>query len=187
VHAPIAASAHAPRRPPTGVADLWRVERFNVFDAQYGYTPEEDPAGYRVGHVRFGPRIGARRLGGTVYELPTGQSICPYHWEAGDEELLIVLEGRPSVRHPDGEEELSAGDVVCFPEGPAGAHRISNHAAETARVLMFSTQRTPAVTAYPDGDKVGLFNEDPKLSLLFRRGDAVDYYLGETGESGDAS
>jgi uncharacterized cupin superfamily protein len=163
------------------------VERFNVFDAQYGYTPEEDPAGYRVGHVRFGPRIGARRLGGTVYELPTGQSICPYHWEAGDEELLIVLEGRPSVRHPDGEEELSAGDVVCFPEGPAGAHRISNHAAETARVLMFSTQRTPAVTAYPDGDKVGLFNEDPKLSLLFRRGDAVDYYLGETGESGDAS
>jgi uncharacterized cupin superfamily protein len=163
------------------VADLWRVERFNIFGAQCGYTPDEDPAGYRVGHVRFGPRIGARRLGGTVYELPPGQSICPYHWEAGDEELLIVLDGRPSVRQPDGEEELSPGDVVCFPEGPEGAHAVSNHAAETARVLMFSTVRMPALTVYPDSDKVGVFNEDPKLWLLFRRGDAVDYYAGETG------
>ena len=169
------------------VADLCRVERFNVFGAQFGYTPEEDPEGYRVGHVRFGPRIGARRLGGTVYELPPAQSICPYHWEVGDEELLIVLEGRPSVRHPDGEEELSPGDVVCFPEGPAGAHAVSNHAAETARVLMFSTVRMPALTVYPDSDKVGLFNEDPRLWLLFRRGDAVDYYAGETGPSGEGA
>jgi uncharacterized cupin superfamily protein len=166
------------------VRDLSRVERFNVFGAQFAYTPDEDPEGYRVGHVRFGPGIGARRLGGTVYELPPGQSICPYHWELGDEELLLVLEGRPSVRHPDGEEELSPGDVVCFPEGPAGAHRIANHAAESARVLMFSTQRTPAATVYPDSDKVGVFNEEPKLRLLFRRGDSVEYYVGETGSPG---
>jgi uncharacterized cupin superfamily protein len=169
------------------MANLWRVERFNIFAAQFGYSPDGDPEGFRVGHVRFGPRIGARRLGGTVYELPTGQSICPYHWEAGDEELLLVLEGRPSVRHPDGEEELAPGDVVCFPEGPAGAHAVANHAAETARVLMFSTLRMPALTVYPDSDKVGLFNEDPRMWLQFRRGDAVDYYTGETGPSGDGA
>jgi uncharacterized cupin superfamily protein len=157
------------------------VERFNIFDAEYGYTPDEDPDGYNVGHVRFGQRIGARRLGGSVYELPPGESICPYHWEGGDEEWLIVLDGRPSVRHPDGEEELKPGDTVCFPEGPAGAHKVSNHSQETARVLMFSTLRHPAFAIYPDSDKIGVFNDDPTLRLLFRRGDAVDYYVGETG------
>jgi uncharacterized cupin superfamily protein len=157
------------------------MQRFNIFNAEFAYTADEDPEGYRAGAARFGPRIGARRLGGTVYELPPGQSICPYHWEAGDEELLIVLEGRPSVRHPDGEEELAPGDTVCFVEGPAGAHQVNNRSEETARVLMLSTMRMPAVAVYPDSDKVGMFNEDPKLWLLFRRGDAVEYYVGETG------
>jgi uncharacterized cupin superfamily protein len=159
------------------------MERFNIFDAEFAYTADEDPEGYRAGHARFGPRIGARRLGGTVYELPPGQSICPYHWEAGDEELLIVLEGRATVRHPDGEDQLDAGDTVCFPEGPAGAHKVSNRSVEPLRVLMLSTMRMPAVTAYPDSDKVGLFNEDPKMWLLFRRGEAVDYYVGESGST----
>jgi uncharacterized cupin superfamily protein len=162
------------------------VERFNIFAAEMVYE-SEDPAGFRPGFARFGPRIGARRLGGTVYELPPGESICPYHYEVGDEELLIVLEGRPSVRHPAGVEELAPGDTVCFREGSAGAHQVSNHAHETARVLMFSTLRDPAVSVYPDSDKVGVFAVgDEPLRLLFRRSAAVDYYDGETGSSGPA-
>lgn len=157
------------------------MERFNIFNADYAYTGDEDPEGYKAGQARFGPGIGARRLGGTVYELPPGQSICPYHWEAGDEEFLIVLDGRPTVRHPDGEEELAAGDTVCFPEGPAGAHKVTNRTNDPLHVLMLSTMRMPAVTGYPDSDKVGMFNTDPKMWLLFRRGDAVDYYAGEAG------
>ncbi len=156
------------------------MERFNIFDAEFTYSDLEDPAGYRAGYARFGPAIGASRLGGTVYELPPGESICPYHWEAGDEELLIVLAGRPTVRHAQGEEELSPGDTVCFPQGPSGVHRIGNVSGETARVLMLSTMRQPSLAVYPDSDKVGAFDEPTNLRLLFRRGDAVDYYAGET-------
>ena len=44
----------------------------------------------------------------TVYELPPGQSICPYHYELGDEEWLIVLAGRPTLRTPEGEQRAAA-------------------------------------------------------------------------------
>jgi uncharacterized cupin superfamily protein len=155
------------------------MRRFNIFESDFGYD-EDDPPGFRAGSARFGPQIGARRLGGTVYELPPGQSVCPYHYEVGDEEFLIVLHGRPSVRHPGGEEELAVGDAVCFPEGPDGAHRVSNHTTEPARVLMLSTMREPAVTVYPDSNKVGAYSAgDEPLRLLFRRSAAVDYYDGE--------
>ena len=56
-------------------------------------------------------------MGATVYELQEGQSVCPYHYEYGCEEWAIVLRGRPTLRHPDGEDVLEPGDVVCFPEG----------------------------------------------------------------------
>ena len=91
------------------------MDRVNLHDPQLGYD-ETDPDGYRAGMDRFGSRIGARRIGGSVYELPPGQSVCPYHYEFGDEEWLIVLEGRPTIRHPGGEDELAPGDTVCFPE-----------------------------------------------------------------------
>ena len=44
--------------------------------------------------IRLGPSLGARQLGATVYELPPGQSICPYHYEYPNEEWLVVLSGR---------------------------------------------------------------------------------------------
>ncbi|MGD0197132.1 MAG: cupin domain-containing protein [Solirubrobacteraceae bacterium] len=154
------------------------MERFNVHAAQFAY--DEDPDGYRVGMARFGPQIGMARLGGSVYELPPGQSVCPYHWEAGDEELLLVLAGEATVRHPQGEDVLGPGEVVCFREGPEGAHKVSNKSDETVRVLMLSTLREPALTVYPDSDKVGAFDKPSATRLLFRRGDAVDYFDGET-------
>jgi uncharacterized cupin superfamily protein len=82
------------------------MNRFNLYEAQPEYDPS-DPEGYRAGMDRFGPKIGATQLGATVYELPPGQSICPYHYEYPEEEWLIVLAGRVILRTPGGEEELA--------------------------------------------------------------------------------
>ena len=120
-------------------------------------------------------------LGGTVYELPEGQSICPYHYEHGDEEWLIVLDGRPTVRHVEGEDQLSPGDVVCFPAGPEGAHKVTNPTPDTVRVLMVSTMRLPAVAVYPDSDKIGVFTAGKMDNVMVRRESGVDYWDGETG------
>jgi uncharacterized cupin superfamily protein len=157
------------------------MRQTNLDDLQPEYD-ETDPEGYRAGMARFGPSIGATKLGCSLYELPPGQSICPYHYEYPDEEWAIVLQGRPTLRHPEGEDELEPNDVVCFPEGPDGAHKVTNRTDETVRVLMLSTKTNPAVVVYPDSDKIGIWpvpggGDD---SILVKRDSKVDYYDGET-------
>jgi len=155
------------------------VRRVNVLSIAAEYD-EGDPEGYRNGAVRLGPRIGASALGGTIYELPPGQSICPYHYEYGNEEWLLVLDGRPLLRHPGGEEELEAGDAVCFPDGPEGAHQVFNRTQAAVRVLMLSTTREPSVAVYPDSDKIGVWPGDARDNLIVRRESGVGYYDRET-------
>jgi uncharacterized cupin superfamily protein len=152
------------------------MQRMNLFSAEAKYD-DDDPEGYRAGMNRFGPSIGATMLGGSIYELPAGQSICPYHYEYGNEEWLIVLEGRPTLRHPDGEDELDHGDVVCFPIGREGAHKVTNGTGEQVRVLMISTKIDPSVAVYPDSDKIGVWPGDDGDTVMLRRESGnVDYW-----------
>jgi uncharacterized cupin superfamily protein len=155
------------------------AKRPNVFAPDLEFDPD-DPEGYRAGMDRMGPKVGAERLGASVYELPPGQSVCPYHYEHAEEEWLIVLSGRPALRTPDGEEELAPGEVVCFPVGPASAHKVTNRSTEVVRVLMFSEFRYPAVSIYPDSDKVGVFTDPERTdNVIVRRSSGVEYFEGE--------
>jgi uncharacterized cupin superfamily protein len=88
-------------------------------------------------------------LGATVYELTPGTSAI-YHAHHGSEEVLLVLRGRPTLRTPDGEQELKPGDVVSFPPGPEGAHGVRNDTEEPARYVMAGTRVSPEVCEYPD-------------------------------------
>jgi uncharacterized cupin superfamily protein len=150
----------------------YRMKRFNLNTSETELEGDE-PDGYVAGGNRFGKSIGASTIGGTIYDLPAGQAICPYHYEYGDEEWLIVLTGNPTVRTPDGEETLDPGDVVCFPAGPEGAHKVTG----PARVLMISTLNEPSVAVYPDSDKLGVFVGDYRL--MVQRDSGVDYWRGE--------
>jgi uncharacterized cupin superfamily protein len=114
--------------------------------------------------------LGAARLGMTVYELPPGEAICPYHFHWGDEEWLIVVAGTPTLRTPDGETALEARDVVCFPVGPAGAHRVDNAGDETVRVALVSNTHEFGIIEYPDSDKIGIWGRhDEALDHMIRR------------------
>jgi uncharacterized cupin superfamily protein len=118
-------------------------------------------------------RLGAKGLGASVYELPPGEATWPYHWHAGNEELLVVLAGRPTLRDPDGEHELAPGDTVLFKRGPEGLHKIVNRSDEPARVLLASSMRSPDVYEYPDSDKVGAGGK------RYLKSTAVEYWEGE--------
>lgn len=146
----------------------------NLFDVELT-EDDDDPDGYHVLYKKIGPLIGAEQLGLSVYELRPGQSICPYHYEVGFEEWLIVLTGRPVLRTPEGEQELGAWDVAFFPDGDAGAHKVTNRTDERVRVAMLSNKGEPAVAVYPDSNKIGVWPQNK----LFRLGDAVDYWDGE--------
>ena len=129
--------------------------------------------------ARLGPSLDAKQLGTTVYEIPPGEAVCPYHYEYAEEEWLLVLEGKPSVRDPGGTHELEPMDLVIFPTGPEGAHQIRNDSESSARVLMYSTVMHPAATVYPDSDKIAVWTGNKADDLIVRRSSGVDYYDGE--------
>lgn len=112
-----------------------------------------------------------------MIELPAGESVCPYHYESGEEEWIVVLTGRPTVRTPDGERELGPWDMVFCPMGEAGAHKVTNRSKEPARIFIWSNRSHPGTTIYPDSNKVGAWPP----GKLFKLDDAVDYYEGELG------
>ena len=155
------------------------MKTFNLFDGEL--DEERDPPGFSWRRASLGRRLGAEKLGASLYELAPGERSFPYHYEYGNEEWLLVVAGRPTLRDPSGEHELRPGDVVCFVEGPEGAHQIRNDTDEPIRVLIASTKSQPDAAVYPDSGKIGVcpgHEADP--GRLFRIDSAVDYLDGES-------
>ena len=156
------------------------MTRPNAFHADFSDAfDESDPDGYRCAEVPFGKAAGGTELEVRLYELPSGQTLCPYHYEYV-EEWVLVLSGEVQVRTPEGVSPAHAGDLVCFPAGAEGAHNIWNEGDEPARVTMFSAATMPSVCVYPDGDKVGVWTTDKRDNWMFRGAEShLDYYDGE--------
>jgi uncharacterized cupin superfamily protein len=149
----------------------------NLFAAELK-ADDGDPPGYAASYARIGPLVGGAKVGMSLYELPPGQSICPYHYEATDEEWLVCLAGEPLLRVPDGEQVLRPGDVVCFPAGPDGAHKVTARDA-TARVAILSTKSEVGVAVYPDSNKLGVWFQG--RHHMVRLEPQLDYWDGEAG------
>jgi uncharacterized cupin superfamily protein len=108
------------------------------------------------------------------------RELSGYHLHYGNEELLIVLAGRPTLRTPERERVLDEGDIAAFPAGRSGAHCVYNDTKEPVRYLMLSTMNAPDVVGYPDAGKVGVINRPPgsagdedELAAWFRLDDRV--------------
>ena len=157
----------------------------NLSDADFDEPREVD--GFRARRARIGRQLGSEKLGASYWELPPGQAAYPYHWHMTEEELLVITQGRPSLRGADGSwRELEEGEVVAFPRGEDGGHQLMNRTGETVRFLAFSTQPGPDIVMYPDSGKVGAFERRPEgggLYKLFLVEDEVDYHHGETPPS----
>ena len=146
------------------------MRRTNVFSPEFDHSSERD--GYRWRGARIGRAIGGKQIGGCVYELPDGERTYPFHFHHAIEEWLVVA-GRDADAARPGTASgcCGAGDVVCFPTGPEGAHQVRG----PGTVLIVSASASLEVVEYPDSGKVGVSH--PRK--LFRLADAVDYWEGE--------
>jgi uncharacterized cupin superfamily protein len=156
----------------------------NLFEPDWDGGQERPGFTYR--RAKLGAQAGAERLGASLYELPPGETAFPYHWHWGNEELLVIIAGRPSLRTEEGWRELSPGEVVACPRGARGAHQVSNRGREPARMLVVSEMNAPDVVAQPDSGKLlaatrppGGISAEGDVFGTWRRADEVDYWEGE--------
>jgi uncharacterized cupin superfamily protein len=155
------------------------VRSFNLLDDELDLS--RDRPGFSWRRAAVGEHIGGEKLGASLYELEPGERSFPYHYEYGAEEWLFVVSGKPTLRDPEGEHRLRPGDVVCFREGPDGAHQVRNDTDGPVRVLILSTKQKPDAAVYPDSDKVGIWTgNDADPPRMFRIAAEVDYWDGET-------
>ena len=127
----------------------------NLFTTSFDF----DRGGARV--ARVGARAGAHALGASVYELDPGARWADLHVHYANEEMIVVLAGRPTLHTLEGSRELAPGEMVACPRGRRGAHRLENASGEVARVLIVSTQQMPELVEYPERGDVFAMTEPP--------------------------
>jgi len=121
-----------------------------------------------------------------VFELEPGASTFPLHVHYANEEILVVLAGRPTLRTLDGERELAPGEAACFRAGREGAHRIDNRSDDVVRLLVVSTMIGPDVVEHVDSEKVYARSYAPgadpppdAVEVMVKREDSRDFFEGE--------
>jgi uncharacterized cupin superfamily protein len=157
----------------------------NVFEPDF--DAEQDKPPYTWRRARLGRQAGAEALGASLFELPPGASSFPLHVHHANEEMIVVLAGRPTLRSIDGERQLEPGELVACPAGRRGAHRIDNRGDEPARFLVVSTMNAPEVNEYPDSGKIWVRDYAPgavppdvhELDKVVPAEPEIDYLDGE--------
>ena len=152
----------------------------NIYEPDWA---ERDEAPLRGRTARIGAPAGSERLGATLYEIDPGQNGSPFHLHHGNEEMIIVLSGRPTLRTLEGSRTLEPGEVVACPVGRAGAHQLQNRTDTPVRALVISTMNYPEVAEMLDSEKVLVISHPPgttdRLFGAFPRAASVDRLAGE--------
>lgn len=134
--------------------------------------------GYEYFRRKFIPFAVAKNSLVSVYEIPPHKSAYPYHFHHNNEETFYILSGEGVLRTPDGERKVTAGELLFFPTGPAGAHKLTNSSdTENLVYIDFDVVHEVDITIYPDSDKIGVWGMG--INQLYPQSEAVDYYDGE--------
>jgi uncharacterized cupin superfamily protein len=154
----------------------------NLFEPDFEESSEEPGFSWR--RALLARKAGAERLGASLFELPPGEALFPLHYHLGNEELLVVIEGAPSLRTLDGERELERGEVVAFPRGEEGAHQVVNRSDAEARVLLLSEMNAPEVVVRPESGKLSALGRPPGdrgegIHRVFHERDEAPFWEGE--------
>lgn len=146
---------------------------------------EEIPAGHKCEHgdyeyfrQKFIPFGGAKNTLVSIYEIPPMKSAYPYHFHHKNEETFYILSGEGILKTPDGEKKVSSGELLFFPSGPEGAHKLTNCSETESLVYIdFDVVHDIDIAVYPDSDKIGVWGMD--INQIYPQSAHVDYYDGE--------
>ena len=146
---------------------------------------EEIPASHRCEHEdceyyrrKFIPFGGAKNALVSVYEIPPGKAAYPYHYHHKNEETFYILSGEGVLKTPEGERKVKAGELLFFPAGPEGAHKLTNLSeTEMLTYIDFDVVHDIDIAVYPDSGKIGIWGMG--INKIYPEDADVDYYHGE--------
>lgn len=155
---------------------MGEIKHSRIEDLEVKHVHEHE--GYEYYRRKFVPRGGSESTVISIYEIPPLKSAYPYHYHRKDEEAFYIISGKGTLKMPDGERPVSAGDLLFFPAGAAGAHKLTN-CSETENLVYidFDVVHDLDVAVYPDSGKIGVWGMG--INKVFRQSDNVDYYEGE--------
>ena len=89
-------------------------------------------------------------------EIPVGKYAFGYHYHDQSEEIFYIVSGTGKLRCADGEKDVNAGDMLCFPTGERGAHVLSNTSeTETLVFIDFDVKASKTdIVTFPDMGKM---------------------------------
>jgi uncharacterized cupin superfamily protein len=152
--------------------------RVNIVAPECKQFPD-NPDGFRPGIARIGNLVGAAGTGMSVYELPQGQAISPYHYENPEQEWSSCSTGNRHCSTRTERTNSSLGTSSSSRLAQMARTRVRNNTDSTARVLMFSNTSTVAASVYPDSDMIAIWtgNDD---DIIVKRPSGVSYWDGES-------
>lgn len=133
--------------------------------------------GYEYERRKFVTRNESEHTQVSVYEVPPGKAAYPYHCHFKNEETFFILRGEGTLKTPEGEREVKAGDLLFFPATPAGAHKLTNTGAEPLVYIDFDVVHDLDACIYPDSGKLGVWGKN--INRVYPMDANVDYYEGE--------
>lgn len=134
--------------------------------------------GYEYYRRKFVPFGAAGNTLVSVYEIPPQKAAYPYHYHHKNEETFYIISGEGILKTPEGERKVVAGELLFFPTGAEGAHKLTN-CSETEKLVYidFDVVHDVDIAVYPDSDKIGVWGMG--INKLYPRSAEVDYYCGE--------
>lgn len=151
--------------------------------------PDKVKAKYEGAKMGFASRrIGAKKLGYSVVEIPAGKRAFPFHNHRVNEEAFFIIEGSGEVRVGKETFPIRKGDFIANPPGgEEAAHQIINTGSIPMRYLGISTQESPEIAEYPDSKKKGILaflgmkddGTPDMFRYLIKDQPSADYWEGE--------
>ncbi|WP_437965624.1 cupin domain-containing protein [Sorangium sp. So ce260] len=139
--------------------------------------------GSRYRHLTKAVMGDAYHVGVAIEELSPGKQSSPAHYHLLEEEHILILEGRATLRLGDETIEMSAGDYVCFPARQKAGHCLINTSDAPCRFLVIGEQKPDEVCVYTDSNKILVRS----VGEVYDKSQARDYWDGEATGGDHAS
>ncbi|HUO82122.1 MAG TPA: cupin domain-containing protein [Gammaproteobacteria bacterium] len=150
-------------------------EPFAVDDVPWENYERGDRFGVRF--RQLGEYGGAAHVGVCMEVLEPGRQAYPTHYHMLEEEHVLILEGRVTLRLGERSYELREGQYVCFPAAQKAGHALINEYDQPCRYLIIGERNPNDVIVYTDSGRVGV----RLTGEGYRKSATLGYWEGEDG------